>query len=307
MNPLSWVATALALRRLDPDVLLVAYWTGLLAPLCAVMRAVSGIRTVVLLHNFSSHEWLPGERLLQRLLHAFADGFISLSDCVRRELDSAGNAKPLLTLFHPLYDTHGPVPTKRDARRALCLPPESKVLLFFGYIRRYKGLEVLLEAMAIAHRQDSSLKLVVAGEFIQDEALFRALAERLEIAGSVDFQPGYVPSDRVGTLFAAADAVVLPYQSATQSGVVPLAFGHGVPVIACAAGELSRQVAHDRNGWVIERPGPEALAEGILEFFSRREGMPLREGIDDARKALSWKVFAEKAAAFLETCARGAA
>jgi glycosyltransferase involved in cell wall biosynthesis len=304
MNPLSWVLTARALRRLNPDVLLVAYWTGLLAPFCAVMRAVTGIRTVVLLHNLTSHEPLPAERLLQRLMLAFADGFVTLSGSVRRELESLGNRKPLLTLFHPLYDTHGPVPTKRDARRALCLPNDSKVLLFFGYIRRYKGLEVLLEAMAIAHREDSSLRLVVAGEFIRDAAHFRALAERLEIAGIVDFQVGYVPAERVGTLFAAADTVVLPYQSATQSGVIPLAFSHGVPVITCAAGELSRQVAHDRNGWVVERPGPEALAEGILDFFTRREAMPLREGIEEARKALSWKVFASESAAFLETCAR---
>ena len=300
MNPLSWLSTTLAIRRLSPDVLVVAYWTGLLAPLCTVLRFVTGIRTFALLHNFTSHEPLPAERLLQRLLISSVDGFVTLSASVRSELDASNRRKPAITLFHPLYETHGPMPTKRDARRALCLPGESKVLLFFGYIRRYKGLEVLLEAMAIAHREDTSLKLVIAGEFIQDAALFRALAERLEIAGCVDFRPGYVPVERVGTLFAAADAVVLPYQSATQSGVIPLAFGHGLPVIACAAGELASQVAHGRNGWVVDQPGPEALAEGILAFFGEREAMPFREGIEQAGKAISWQVFAEETAAFLE-------
>jgi glycosyltransferase involved in cell wall biosynthesis len=301
MNPLSWLTTARSIRRLSPDVLLVAYWTGLLAPLCVVLRAVTGIRTYVLLHNFTSHETLPAEPLLQRLLVASVDGFVALSGTVRRELESRGGGKPALTLFHPLYEPHGPIPTKRDARRLLGLSVESKVLLFFGYIRRYKGLEVLLEAMASASRQDPSLKLVVAGEFIGDEASFRALAEQLGISGCIDFRPGYVPAEEVGSLFAAADAVVLPYQSATQSGVVPLAFGHGVPVIVCAAGELSSQVAHGSNGWVVDQAGPEALAEGILAFFAKREEMPLREGMEEARKAISWTVFAEAAAAFMET------
>lgn len=307
MNPLSWLATARSIRRHSPDVLLVAYWTGLLAPLCVVLRAVTGIRTYVLLHNFSSHEPIPAESLLQRMLLASADGFLTLSGSVRRELEARGGGKPVLTLFHPLFEPHGAMPPKRDARRMLGLSDESKVLLFFGYVRRYKGLEVLLEAMASAHRQDPSLKLVVAGEFIRDAGHFRAIAERLGITGCIDFRPGYVPADEVGRLFAAADAVVLPYLSATQSGVVPLAFGHGVPVIACDAGGLSSQVAHGRTGWVVDRTGPEALAEGILAFFAKRAEMPLDEGIEEARNANSWKVFAEEAAAFLEKETRGAA
>ncbi|NTU67735.1 MAG: glycosyltransferase [Chlorobiaceae bacterium] len=307
MNPLSWFLTARAVRNQRPDLLLVAYWGGLLAPLCAVFRAVTGIRTVALLHNFASHERLPAEALLQRLLLASSDGFITLSSSVREELDSAGHRKPATTLFHPVDAAPEHLPSKPEARKLLGLPSEAKVLLFFGYLRRYKGLDVLLETMAVAHRRDPSLLLVVAGEPVGAAGSVGAAVERLGIAGCVQLLPGYVSADRLAPLFAAADAVVLPYRSATQSGVAPLALSHGVPVIACDAGALPSQVAHGRTGWVVRRAGHEALAEGILEFFRCRGSMPLREGLDEARRAASWQEFASQAASFLDSCAKGAA
>ena len=307
MNPLSWISTARAVRRQNPEVLLVAYWSGLLAPLCALFRAVTGIRTLLLLHNFTSHEQLPGEGLLQRLMLASADGFVTLSDSVGSELAAFGNRKPVKQLFHPVDAPRGPLPPKGESRISLGLPADAKVLLFFGYIRRYKGLDLLLEAMAIAIRREPSLHLVVAGEFISGISIFRAEVERLGIASSVTLLPGYVPSERVAPLLAAADAVVLPYRSTSQSGVAPLAFAHGVPVIACDAGALSSQVAHGRSGWIVGRPGAEALAEGILEFFRARGSMPLAEGIEAARRSTSWKAFAAQLASFLGSFARGAA
>lgn len=307
VNPLTWITTAIALRRIKPDVLLVAYWTGLLAPLCTVLRTITGIRTLVLLHNFTSHERLPAENLLQRLLRFSADGFVTLSASVQRELDATGNRLPSISLFHPLYEPSSPEPHREVARQALGLSDREKVLLFFGYVRRYKGLDLLLDAMAAVLRSDPAIRLVVAGEFIGSERYYRDMAGRLGIAGSVDFRPGYVPADEVGQLFAAADAVVLPYRSATQSGVVPLAFGYRVPVIACDAGDLSSQVEHGVSGWIVDRPDAAALAEGILEFF--RSGGPagMKDGIETARKALSWQVFSERLVAFLERQARGGA
>jgi len=307
MNPLSWVSTALALRRSAPDVLLIAYWSSMLAPLCAVLRIVSGIRTVALLHNFTSHEPLPAERLFQKMLLSSADGFLTLSGSVHQEIEASGKSIRDIVLFHPVYEPQGPVLPKGDARRALGLPGDAKVLLFFGYVRRYKGLEELLDAMAIALAHDQSLMLVVAGEFIDDAGRFQAQAERLGISERVDFRPGYVPAGGVAELFAAADAVVLPYRSATQSGVVPLAYGHGVPVIARDAGGLSSQVTHGKTGWVVSRPGAEAFAEGILAFFSKREEMPIDEEIAAARRAMSWSAFARRATAFMETLVREAA
>lgn len=307
MNPLSWYSTAAALKQRSPDLLLIACWTPLLAPLCAVMKAVSGVRSVVLLHNFNAHEKLPGERLLQRLLTGSADAFITLSSSVQRQLDAFVPRKPSVSLFHPVDEPSVPAPGRSAARRALGLDSTARVLLFFGYVRPYKGLDLLLEAMVGVLRQDPSVRLVVAGEFIGSEARCRAMASRLALTGSVDFRPGYVPAAEVGMLFAAADAVVLPYRSATQSGVVPLAFSHGVPVIACAAGELSVQVRHRRSGWIVDRPGAEALADGIIDFFRSSDAALLREGIEEACASMSWDAFARGTTGFLRQVAEGKA
>ncbi len=149
-------------------------------------------------------------------------------------------------------------------------------------------------------RRDPSFRLVVAGEFILDSSPFREHARRLGIEGAVMFREGYVPAGEVSTLFAAADAVVLPYRSATQSGIVSLALGHGVPVIACNAGGLGDQVEHGRTGWLVHEEGGEALAEGILDFFRERGRLPLEEGIAEFCRRNSWREFASQAAKFLE-------
>lgn len=302
MNLPSWLSVARRLRAAKPDVLLVAYWSAVLAPLTTVMRRVSGLPTVVLLHNFTSHESIPGESMLKRLLVSSSDGFITLSRAVDSELQAFAPAARTLRLFHPLYERQAPAPPKTDARRAIDLPDAAKVLLFFGYVREYKGLDTLLDAMASVMRRDPSFRLVVAGEFILDSSPFREHARRLGIEGAVMFREGYVPAGEVSTLFAAADAVVLPYRSATQSGIVPLALGLGVPVIACNAGGLGDQVEPGRTGWLVREEGAEALADGIFDFFRERKRLPLEEGIAEFCRRNSWREFASQAEKFLKTC-----
>ncbi|NTU54003.1 MAG: glycosyltransferase [Chlorobiaceae bacterium] len=302
MNPFSWLKVAFGLRASRSDVLLLAYWSALLAPLCAVVRRVSGLKTVVLLHNFTSHESIPGESMLKRLLVASSDGWITLSRSVESELLAFAPGAHTLCLFHPLYERQGPMPSRSEARKRLGLADTSRVVLFFGYVREYKGLDLLLEAMQLVLDREPLMRLVVAGEFMIDASVFRAQAERLGIAGKVDFREGYVPAGEVAVLMAAADAVVLPYRSATQSGVVSLAFGHGVPVIACNAGDLAVQVEHRRTGWIIGEEGASALASGILDFFNERDRLPFEQGIEEFCRTHSWNEFAGRATRFLERC-----
>ncbi|NTW53107.1 MAG: glycosyltransferase [Chlorobiaceae bacterium] len=307
INPFTWLVVARRIRTVRPDVLLIACWSGILAPLCVIFRRLTGLKTVILLHNFTAHESVPGELLLKRMLTASADGFVTLSRSVSSELKAFSPGVRTLTLFHPVCEPGALRPSKPEARRTMGIHEDSKVLLFFGYVREYKGLDLLLEAMAVVLRQEPSMRLVVAGEFLIDPSLFKDQAERLGIAANVEFHEGYVPSERVGTLMAAADAVILPYRSATQSGIVPLAFGHGVPVIACDAGALTEQVEHGRTGWIVEARGADALASGIIEFFGRKGSLSLEQNIAEACMKMSWNVFASDAARFLEQCSRGAA
>lgn len=301
-NPVSWIRTIRRINSLKPDILLAAYWTGVLAPFYYVLHRLTGIRTVMLLHNLSSHESFFFEPLMQRLLAASSDGFITLSAAVSRQASEVMPDIPQLELFHPVYEPEEERRSGAEARRELNLDAHAPVLLFFGYVRTYKGLDIMLRAMPEILKRESRLRLVVAGQFLEDPAKFRRLIRKLGISGSVDLYPGYVSAGRSELFFAAADAVVLPYRSATQSGVVQLAYGHGLPVIATPAGALPEMVLHGRTGWIARDFSPEGFAAAAGEFLDgREENMPdMRREIEAFRREFSWEAFAAAAGRFLE-------
>lgn len=305
-NPFTWFATVRHITSQHPDILLVVYWTGLLAPLCFVLRRLTGIRMVVLLHNLSSHESFFFEPFMQRLLAASAEGFLTLSGAVSEQVHAAFPAVPLCTLFHPVYEPEGSRLSAVDARYELHLDSSSPVLLFFGYVRHYKGLDIMLRAMPAILLREPSLKLVVAGHFYEDLSFYRRLVDQLGLGGNVDLYPGYVPLERTALYFAAADAVVLPYRSATQSGVVQLAYGYGLPVIVTPVGALPEMVRSGQTGWVAGDASPEGLADAVGEFLDSRERLAsMRPAIEAFRRDYSWEAFAASAGKFLETIAAG--
>ncbi len=305
-NPFSWIGTIRSIRQLKPDILLVAYWTGLLAPLYYLLRRLTGIRIVVLLHNLSSHESFFFDPLMRRLLAALADGIVTLSKSVFQEVTAVMPAIPVLQLFHPIYEPEEETPSKQYARRALHLGEECPVLLFFGYVRPYKGLDILLRAMPAILQREPALRLVVAGQFFEDPEKFRLLIEQLGVGGSVDLYPGYVSRERTALFFKASDAVVLPYRSATQSGVVQLAYGYGVPVIVTPSGALPEMVHNGRTGWVARDCSSEGLASAVGEFLDSRKNLtPVHSAIEVFRRDFSWQSFAAAAGTFLEAEASG--
>ena len=305
-NPFTWFGVVRRLRSLKPELLLVAYWSGFLAPLYFVIRRLTGIRMVVLLHNLSSHESFFFEPLMQRLLAASADGVVTLSGTVSQEVRAAMPDIPLLQLFHPLYEPDCKSFSAVDARSALNLDIHSPVLLFFGYVRRYKGLDTMLRAMPAMLQREPALRLVVAGHFHERAASYRALIAQLGIEGSVDLYAGYVSPERTALFFAAADAVVLPYRSATQSGVVQFAYGHGLPVIVTPAGALPEMVRHGKTGWVARDCSSDGLAGAVGEFLECLEKLELeamRPAIEAFSRDFSWDSFADAAGGFLESIA----
>ncbi len=301
-NPLSWLGTIRHIKSLKPDILLVAYWTGFLAPLFFVLHRMIGVRMVVLLHNFSSHESFIWEPLMQKLLVASADGFLTLSDAVSREVRAAISNIPLLTLFHSVYEPEGELPSAVDARRELNIDVHSPVLLFYGYVRHYKGLDTMLCAMPAILEREPALRLVVAGQFYEDLLGFRTLIDQLDIGENVDLYPGYVSAERSALFFAVADAVVLPYRNATQSGVVQLAYGYGLPVIVTPVGALPEMVRPGQTGWIARDTSSDGFAEAVGEFLDNRKGLSsMRSSIEAYRRDFSWEAFAASASSFLET------
>ncbi|NTU97456.1 MAG: glycosyltransferase [Chlorobiaceae bacterium] len=300
-NPFSWFRSVRLIRSMQPDILLMAYWTGFLAPLYFMVHRFTGAKCVLLVHNFSSHESWFFEPFMQKLIARFPVAFITLSRTVAGEVAAAVPKKPVLRLFHPVYEPSGDAFSRADARRELGIGSGVPVLLFFGYVRRYKGLDILLEAIPAILERDPSLMLIVAGEFFENPALYRAMTVRLGITANVIIHEGYVPGEKTGLYFAAADALVLPYRCATQSGVVQLACGYGLPVIATPAGALPDMVLHGRTGWIADECSPAGVARAAGEFLAGRANLgAMRREIEVFARSFSWDAFARDAGEFLE-------
>jgi glycosyltransferase involved in cell wall biosynthesis len=206
-----------------------------------------------------------------------------------------------MQLYHPVYEPAGRQLSSLEARNEFGIAADVPVLLFFGYVRRYKGLDLLLQAMPSILEKEPSLKLIVAGQFFERPERYRKLVSQLGIARNVDLHPGYVPSDRTGLYFAAADAVVLPYRNATQSGVVQLAYGYGLPVIATPVGALPDMIRHGQTGWIAGDDSPGKIAEAVSLFLESRSRLDtVRDRIRSFCREYSWEAFSDAAGRFLE-------
>ncbi|MGH7742923.1 MAG: glycosyltransferase [Candidatus Eiseniibacteriota bacterium] len=298
--PWSWRSTARALERYAPGLVILKWWIPFFAPSFASsvgpLRS-RGTRVVLVCDNLVPHEHRPFDRELTRWMLRNSDGYLVMSEQVERDLDRLKPGAPRRRVHHPLYAQfdRGRY-TRESARSALGL--EGEVVLFFGYVRAYKGLDTLLTAWpAVLARRRATL--VVAGEFYEDQAPYRKLAEAA--GDSVRLLSRYVPDEEVEALFKAADVVVLPYRSATQSGVTHVAYALGVPVITTHVGGLAETVVPGETGLVVPPEDPPALAQAIVEFFESGMAPRLRQGVERVRSAHSWEALARETLALGDT------
>ena len=291
LNPLSWLRAARHITRQKPDVALFQYWMPFFAPaLGAIAWGLRrrGVRVVGLVHNALPHERRPGDRLLSRFFLRACDGLVVLSEAVEDDVRRLGVTAPVERTEHPVYAHFGGALPKEDARRLLDVPAEAPVLLFFGFVRRYKGLHVLLDAMPEVVGRLPDVRLVVAGEFYEDPAPYHAQVRRHGLTEHVRFRPDYIPQDEVARYFSAADVVVQPYLSATQSGIAAIAFHFGRPLVVTDVGGLAEVVPHEEAGLVVPPDDASALAAAIVRFFEGGLSEKLVEGVEQARQNHSW-------------------
>jgi glycosyltransferase involved in cell wall biosynthesis len=237
-------------------------------------------------HNAVPHERRPGDLALGRYALGACDGLVVMSDRVRADLDRLGVSVPVRQAAHPVCDGFGPPVPQGEARRRLGLPTGAPVFLFFGFVRRYKGLHVLLDAFGDVVRRVPAARLVVAGEFYADEEALRAQAAPLGAA--VRFDAGYIPDEQIAPYFCAASAVVQPYVSATQSGVAQIAFHYGRPVVTTDVGGLAETVPDGEAGLVVPPEDPPALADALVRFVEEGLGERLAAGVRRERERHSW-------------------
>lgn len=291
INPVSWYRTAGHVIRSAPDAVIFQYWMSFFAPSYTVIarRArKAGVKVLAVVHNALPHERRPGDLMLSRRFFRDVQGCIVMSDAVAQDLRRLGVAAPIQQIAHPVYDLFGSAVSQSDARAYLDLPPERPVLLFFGFVRRYKGLHVLLEAMPHVIEALPEVCLVVAGEFYEDEASHRKLVAQHGLEEHVCFHSHYIPKVEVSRYFCAADVVVQPYVSATQSGVAQVAFHYDKPVIVTDVGGLAEVVPHERAGLVVPPEDPRALAAAVVRFFNEEMADDLTEGVRHEKHKFSW-------------------
>ena len=267
VNPLTWARAVRHVERAGADVAVVPYWLSFFAPMWRAVTAGlgrRGIPSVAIVHNALPHERRPGDALAARLAVGACRGLVVLSESVRDDVRSLGIRLPTELVAHPTYAAPTPPPPPAQARAALGLR-DAPTLLFFGFVRPYKGLDVLLDALPTIQARVPDVQLVVAGEIYHGEAELRARAAAL--GPSVRLDADYVPSERVPLYFGAADLVVQPYVSATQSGVARLAFGHGTPVLTTDVGGLAEAVPDGVAGRVVPPRDPDALAAAAADVL----------------------------------------
>lgn len=291
INPLNWIRVAREVRSRRADLLIFKYWLPFFGPCFGTIAKFSkwgtGTKVLFICDNVIPHERRPGDRLLTWYAFRQADYFIVQSDAVERDLKAFWPGAVYKNVPHPVYNIFGQAVDKSQARATLKLQAKH-VLLFFGYIRLYKGLHVLLEAMAkILHRLD--LQLVVVGEFYDDEEKYRAQIKRLGLERHVVVESDYVPNERVNLYFSAADVVVLPYISATQSGIAQIAYNFDKPVIATSVGGLGEVVRDSVTGYLVPPNDPDSLAESIVRFYREDREAAFSANVQIEKKKYTWE------------------
>ena len=294
VNPLSWVRVGWRLRRARPDLVVFRFWLPFMGPaLGTVARLVRGnghTRVVAITDNVVPHERRPGDGPLTRYFLRACDGFVTMSRAVLTDLQKLGfGDKPALYRPHPLYDNFGLAKLKGAALAALGLSPEFRYVLFFGFIRAYKGLDILLEAFADPRVAALPVKLLIAGEFYEDAAPYEVLVQQLNLENRLVRATDFIPNEQVVNYFCATDLVVQPYKNATQSGVSQVAYHFGRPMLVTDVGGLAELIPAGVVGYVVP-PTPLALADALVDFYANDREETYAAGVRQEAKKFSWEV-----------------
>lgn len=295
VNPLSWWRTGRYIKKQKPDLVVFRYWLPFMGPalgtIARIIRHNKYSRLLAITDNVVPHEKRPGDVPFTKYFLASCHGFVTMSRSVQQDLERFEPSKPSEYLPHPLYDNFGEAETKAAACAALGLDPKYNYLLFFGFIRAYKGLDLLLQAMADPQVQElQNLKLIVAGEFYEDASPYLQRIQELRLQDKLILRTEFIPNAEVRHYFCAADLVVQPYKHATQSGVTQVAYHFNKPMVVTRVGGLSELVPDREVGYVVE-PQPQAIATAIEQFYTSGQAALLSENITKYKKRFSWDRF----------------
>lgn len=290
INPFNWIKVGLRIKNEKPDLIIVRYWLPFMGPcLGTILRIVKWnkhTKVIAIVDNMIPHEKRIGDQLFTKFFVGGVDGFLTMSKKVQNDVKTF-TTKPSCVSPHPIYDHFGETMPKVEARKLLNLEENDKVILFFGFVRAYKGLDLLIEAMNEQAIKEAGIKLVIAGEFYEAPEPYLAQIENLNLTDTVSVYNKYIGEKEVKLYASAADFIIQPYKNATQSGVTPMAYHFLKPMLVTNVGGLADTVPHDKVGLVVE-PNVQEIAKGIIQLYEKGVDHFLPNLITEKKK-YSWE------------------
>ena len=290
INPFNWLKVGNELRKIKPNYIVVRFWMPFFGPcLGTILKLVNRnkfTQIICIADNVIPHEKRMGDTLLTKYFFSSIHRFVTMSEKVNQDL-KIFTQKPSINIVHPIYDNFGDILSKEEARKHLALPINEKIILFFGFIRKYKGLDLLLEAMNNANIREANIKLLIAGEFYDNKDEYELIIAKYNLANSLYLRTQFIDNSEVKYYLSAADFVIQPYKNATQSGVTPLAYHFEKPMLVTSVGGLANLVPHMKVGIVTE-PNADSIAAGIMKLYELGETHFLKH-LCEEKKKFSWE------------------
>jgi D-inositol-3-phosphate glycosyltransferase len=294
VNPFNWINVARKINAEKPDYVVVRYWLPFMAPcLGTIARLLNKkIKILAITDNVIPHEKRIGDTLFTRYFVKSCDAFLSLSASVLDDLSKFTNTNYKKFIPHPIYNVFGDKIPKAKALENLGLNSEDKHLLFFGFVRKYKGLDLMLKAISDSRIKAMGIKLIIAGEFYDDKTEYTDLIADLGIAKNIIMKSDFIPANKVKDYFCSADMITQTYRTATQSGVTQIAYSFDRPMLVTDVGGLAEIVPHNKVGYVTSQ-NPTEIADAIIDFYTNNKEEEFSDNTSLEKKRFSWKLFIE--------------
>ena len=296
VNPLNWVSVGKEIKAKNPDKVIFCYWMSFMAPCFGTIARnckSENTKCLAMVHNMLPHEPSLLDKLFPGYFVQAMDGFVAMAGSVVEDIKKFDkNNKPKLVFPHPIYDHYGKITSKTEASEALDLDPKFSYILFFGFIRKYKGLDLLIEAFADVRFRQFPVKLIIAGEFYEPEEPYRELIKKYSLEEDVILHTDFIPDSEVAYYFNLADVIAQPYRDATQSGVSQIAYHFEKPMLVTNVGGLAEIVPHGKVGYVVE-PDKTQIADALIDFFENKRSEVFITNIKEEKKKYEWSKMVE--------------
>lgn len=294
VNPFNWFAVARFIKKERPDAIIFRFWLPFFGPsLGTIGRLVkrgTNIKVFALTDNVLPHEKRFGDKPFTKYFIKSCHGFITMSQKVFTDLGVFTTNSNKICTPHPMYESYGEPVSRSEARKKIGLSENDKVVLFFGLIRKYKGLDFLLEAMADERVKKAGIKLLVAGEYYEDQQYYLDIVEKHKLQDSVIFHSHFIANEDVRYYFCACNIVGQTYRNATNSGVTMVGYYYEKPMLVTNVGGLAEIVPHGKAGYVIE-PEPKIIADSMVDYFENNKEATFTEGVKQEKKKYEWNTF----------------